>query len=109
MDLLYEIISDGIIESFNVNEEFLNVFGNHDFELLSNEKSIRFCDIDIILENVVLTKNKSFISLIMNGYLIVLYQYLLFCIGLFYIVWQFLSYLVNRLINYIRGMEYPRN
>lgn len=60
MDLLYEIISDGIIESFNVNEEFLNVFGNHDFELLSNEKSIRFCDIDIILENVVLTKNKKF-------------------------------------------------
>lgn len=59
-DLLYEIISDGIIESFNVNEEFLNVFGNHDFELLSNEKSIRFCDIDIILENVVLTKNKKF-------------------------------------------------
>ena len=60
MDLLYEIISDGIIEGFNVNEEFLNVFGNHDFELLSNEKSIRFCDIDIILENVVLTKNKKF-------------------------------------------------
>lgn len=60
MDLLYEIISDGIIESFYVNEEFLNVFGNHDFELLSNEKSIRFCDIDIILENVVLTKNKKF-------------------------------------------------
>lgn len=60
MDLLYEIISDGIIENFNVNEEFLNVFGNHDFELLSNEKSIRFCDIDIILENVVLTKNKKF-------------------------------------------------
>ena len=60
MDLLYEIISDGIIESFNVNEVFLNVFGNHDFELLSNEKSIRFCDIDIILENVVLTKNKKF-------------------------------------------------
>lgn len=60
VDLLYEIISDGIIESFNVNEEFLNVFGNHDFELLSNEKSIRFCDIDIILENVVLTKNKKF-------------------------------------------------
>lgn len=60
MDLLYEIISDGIIESFNVNEEFLNVFGNHDFELLSNEKSKRFCDIDIILENVVLTKNKKF-------------------------------------------------
>ena len=60
MDLLYEIISDGIIESFNVNEEFLNVFGNHDFEILSNEKSIRFCDIDIILENVVLTKNKKF-------------------------------------------------
>lgn len=60
MDLLYEIISDGIIDSFNVNEEFLNVFGNHDFELLSNEKSIRFCDIDIILENVVLTKNKKF-------------------------------------------------
>lgn len=60
MDLLYEIISDGIIESFNVNEEFLNVFGNHDFELLSNEKSIRFCDIDIILENVVLMKNKKF-------------------------------------------------
>ena len=60
MDLLYEIISDGIIESFNVNEEFLNVFGNHDFELLSKEKSIRFCDIDIILENVVLTKNKKF-------------------------------------------------
>lgn len=60
MDLLYEIISDEIIESFNVNEEFLNVFGNHDFELLSNEKSIRFCDIDIILENVVLTKNKKF-------------------------------------------------
>lgn len=60
MDLLYEIISDGIIESFNVNEEFLNVFGYHDFELLSNEKSIRFCDIDIILENVVLTKNKKF-------------------------------------------------
>lgn len=60
MDLLYEIISDGIVESFNVNEEFLNVFGNHDFELLSNEKSIRFCDIDIILENVVLTKNKKF-------------------------------------------------
>lgn len=60
MDLLYEIISDGIIESFNVNEEFLNVFGNHDFELLSNEKSIRFCDIDIILENIVLTKNKKF-------------------------------------------------
>lgn len=60
MDLLYEIISDGIIESFNVNEEFLNVFGNHDFELLSNENSIRFCDIDIILENVVLTKNKKF-------------------------------------------------
>ena len=60
MDLLYEIISDGIIESFNVNEEFINVFGNHDFELLSNEKSIRFCDIDIILENVVLTKNKKF-------------------------------------------------
>lgn len=60
LDLLYEIISDGIIESFNVNEEFLNVFGNHDFELLSNEKSIRFCDIDIILENVVLTKNKKF-------------------------------------------------
>lgn len=60
MDLLYEIISDGIIESFNVNEEFLNVFGNHDFELLSNEKSIRFCDIDIILENVILTKNKKF-------------------------------------------------
>lgn len=60
MDLLFEIISDGIIESFNVNEEFLNVFGNHDFELLSNEKSIRFCDIDIILENVVLTKNKKF-------------------------------------------------
>lgn len=60
MDLLYEIISDGIIESFNVNEEFLNVFGNHDFELLSNEKSICFCDIDIILENVVLTKNKKF-------------------------------------------------
>lgn len=60
MDLLYEIISDGIIESFNINEEFLNVFGNHDFELLSNEKSIRFCDIDIILENVVLTKNKKF-------------------------------------------------
>lgn len=60
MDLLYEIISDGIIESFNVNEEFLNVFGNHDFELLSNEKSIRFCDIDIILENVVMAKNKKF-------------------------------------------------
>ena len=60
MDLLYEIISDGIIESFNVNEEFLNVFGNHDFELLLNEKSIRFCDIDIILENVVLTKNNKF-------------------------------------------------
>lgn len=60
MDLLYEIILDGIIESFNVNEEFLNVFGNHDFELLSNEKSIRFCDIDIILENVVLAKNKKF-------------------------------------------------
>lgn len=60
MDLLYEIISDGIIESFNVNEVFLNVFGNHDFELLSNGKSIRFCDIDIILENVVLTKNKKF-------------------------------------------------
>lgn len=60
MDLLYGIISDGIIESFNVNEVFLNVFGNHDFELLSNEKSIRFCDIDIILENVVLTKNKKF-------------------------------------------------
>lgn len=60
MDLLYEIISDGVIEGFNVNEEFLNVFGNHDFELLSNEKSIRFCDIDIILENVVLTKNKKF-------------------------------------------------
>lgn len=60
MDLLYEIISDGIIESFNVNEKFLNVFGNHDFELLSNEKSIRFCDIDIILENVVLTENNKF-------------------------------------------------
>ena len=54
--------SNASIVHFEENQEFLDVFGKQDQTLLLNEKCIRFCDIDVILENVILTdENKYFI------------------------------------------------
>lgn len=62
MDLLYKMNSSASIVHFEENQEFLDVFGKQDQTLLLNEKCIRFCDIDVILENVILTdENKYFI------------------------------------------------
>lgn len=60
MDLLYKINTCGDIVDFKVNQEFMNVFGKQDESLLLNQKCIRFCDIDVILENVILTQNHTY-------------------------------------------------
>lgn len=60
MDLLYKINTYGDIVDFKVNQEFIDVFGKHDESLLLNQKCIRFCDIDVILENVILTQDHTY-------------------------------------------------
>lgn len=60
MDLLYKINTCGDIVDFKVNQEFIDVFGKQDESLLLNQKCIRFCDIDVILENVILTNDNSY-------------------------------------------------
>lgn len=60
MDLLYKINAYGDIVDFKVNQEFIDVFGKQDESLLLDQKCIRFCDIDVILENVILTQNHTY-------------------------------------------------
>ena len=60
MDLLYKINTCGDIVDFKVNQEFTDVFGKQDESLLLDQKCIRFCDIDVILENVILTQNHTY-------------------------------------------------
>lgn len=60
MDLLYKINAYGDIIDFKVNQEFIDVFGKQDESLLLDQKCIRFCDIDVILENVILTQNHTY-------------------------------------------------
>lgn len=60
MDLLYKINTCGDIVDFKVNQEFVDVFGKQDESLLLDQKCIRFCDIDVILENVILTQNHTY-------------------------------------------------
>lgn len=60
MDLLYKINAYGDIVDFKVNHEFIDVFGKQDESLLLDQKCIRFCDIDVILENVILTQNHTY-------------------------------------------------
>lgn len=60
MDLLYKINTYEDLVDFKINQEFIDVFGKQDESLLSNQKCIRFCDIDVILENVILTNDNSY-------------------------------------------------
>ena len=60
MDLLYKINTYEDIVDFKVNQEFMDVFGKQDESLLLDQKCIRFCDIDVILENVILTQNHTY-------------------------------------------------
>lgn len=60
MDLLYKINTYEDLVDFKINQEFIDVFGKQDESLLSNQKCIRFCDIDVILENVILTNDDSY-------------------------------------------------
>lgn len=63
MDLLYKINTYEDLVDFKIDQEFIDVFGKQDESLLSNQKCIRFCDIDVILENVILT-NDNFYSIL---------------------------------------------
>lgn len=60
MDLLYKINTYEDLVDFKINQEFIDVFGKQDESLLLNQKCIRFCDIDVILENVILTNDNSY-------------------------------------------------
>lgn len=60
MDLLYKINTYEDLVDFKINQEFIDVFGKQDESLLIDQKCIRFCDIDVILENVILTNDNSY-------------------------------------------------
>ena len=60
MDLLYKINTYEDIVDFKVNHEFIDVFGKQDESRLLDQQCIRFCDIDVILENVILTQNHTY-------------------------------------------------